>query len=149
MILDKYLHFIDKFNRPTPHIYLAITLLGELKFRGSSKKLIHLIEAMRDSQSKKKIKEFEFYYRATIEALTKIGTRESLDWLADEFLREGVDIINQFILYLALASQKNSYKYVGFKIIEKTREDQLKDGVTKILFSLRGKNYRMHIKMKL
>ncbi len=144
-MVDNYLRFIDKNNKPTCHLYLAVMLIGEMRYRGGSKRIVDLITAMKKTNKKKRFKEFEFYYRTVIESLAKIGNKESLSWLAEEFCNKKQDYMNRFIIFMALGSNKNAYRYTGFKIMERKIEKTDKGNISKIYFRLRGNNYRMFL----
>lgn len=122
---------------------MAITLLGELKYMGCTNIIITFIESLRDKLKRKRPTDFDAFYLATVEALSKIGTKKALNWLADELFRPGQNPFNWFLLYLAIAGTPNSEKFVGFKIIGRKKIFKGKQPGIETIFQLRGKRYRL------
>lgn len=127
-------------------IYLSIRLLGELRYRGSTKAIIKSVERLKKNTPKKHKQKFyyDFYFPA-VESLSKIGTKEALEWLASEFFKDDEENPLPFIIFSAIAGSKNSKRYIGFrKVSHKTWHEKGKE-VNEGIYSMCGKKYKLKI----
>ena len=139
---------LDKGAMPSYESYLAISVLGELKYRGCGPRIISFIENLRNEKNKKTSSDFEHFFRAAVRSLSNIQTKTALNWLADELINKSQNEFNKMILFFAIASAGTSKKYLRFEI---TGKDSIRKGdggiVTTISFLLRGKRGKFELKL--
>jgi len=142
----RHLFFTLKNLRGSPRdIYLSIKVLGELKYRGSTKVIIDAVEVLRKNTPKHRKHRFyyDFYFPA-VEALSKIGTKRSLQWVAHELFKEDTDDpTGGIILFMALAGSKNARRHVGFRQISRTWWREGDKDACETIYRIQGKNYRV------
>ncbi len=129
---------------PSYEGYLAISVLGELKYRGSAPRIIHFIESLRKAKNKKTLSDVDHFFRAAVKSLSKIQTKTALNWLADEFLNDNQNEFNKMILFFSIGSAGTAKKYLGFEITGKDSIEKV-DGssVATTLFLIRGKRGKL------
>lgn len=125
----------------TKDIYFCILVLGELKLRGSTKVIINAIEKQRaNKRIKKKVFLHDFYIPG-IEALSKIGTKSAILWLAREIDKWERPALEQFLLFLAVLGSENSKKYISIQKIEKTKISQGGEKTIQKIYTIHGKQF--------
>jgi len=142
-------HYLFKHLRTPFHAsheqYLALCVLGELRYKGSTKIILDFVKKIKNPSLKKLSKESWPFYRATVEALTKIGTHEAILWLAEELQKSNQDPIVCILLFIALANSKKSEKYAGFKILEQKKVGKGDTTCKKTIFQLSGHKYEIKV----
>lgn len=97
--------------------YMSISLLGELKYQGSTKAIIDTLVNLKKYFGKRKKSKLLPFYKKSIISLARIDTKQSLNWLANEYETSKDVIIKFFIFWDLWNIAKNSKKYIGFEVL--------------------------------
>jgi len=137
----RYLFRVLKYPiRDLFEVYMAIRVVGALKPRGATQQLISTQKLLEKKVKRAEPRTYSKCYLATIQSMGNIGTREGLQWLAGELIRQKRDKFYQFVIYMAIGASPNSRRHIGFKLTDKKH---LKPGETMASFRHQGKRYRL------
>ena len=129
---------------PFHEMYMAIQVLGELKYTGSTGRIIRAIRKP-PGQGRRPLGQSEkgILYSAAVQSLSRLETKEALSWLADEYTRKDIAGLDKLMLFFALAGARKSHKHLGFRILDRKVETKERLTISRITFAMRGRRYRL------
>lgn len=139
----------DLLEDDLPNVYLAISILGQLRLPGGVPRIIKAVDKLRRGiRPRKKGKSLSLaarVYKIAIWTLIRYETKSAIEWLGEQMLelpREPVLIID---LITALNSSRKAKQYIGFEILKVSSGK--KTEFMEIEYSLHDHRYNMRIEV--